>query len=755
MARISNSAQQLECCLEVVVQSAPQGSSLIAGNSGPGSLSTPQFYIPATTSMQERRPRTLKHGDMFAVFDHHGDAIGGPASTDGLYYRDTRYLSWCQLRISGVRPLLLGSTLRDDNATLTCDLTNPDIKEAESTQLKHDLIHIRRSCFLWNATCYQRLSIRNFDQTPHTLRIEIVFAADFADIFEARGTRRERRGVLHPAGLTKAAATLAYTGLDGRRRQTELAFDPEPNRLAADQADFTITLEPNETANLFIEIKCDAQPAAAVPASGRFVTAMRDARRALRRSSARAASIQTSSDIFNEGLRRAVSDLYMLITDTVEGPYPYAGIPWFSTVFGRDALITALETLWFDPAIAGGVLRHLAANQATTTDPKADAEPGKILHEIRLGEMAELGEVPFRRYYGSIDSTPLFVMLAGGYFQRTADLNTVRQLWPNIEAALRWIDEHGDRDGDGLVEYGRRNDQGLINQGWKDSYDSVFHADGTLATGPIALVEVQAYVYAALCGAARIARSLGHAARATVLEHKAQTLQQALDRCFFDEELGTYILALDDEKRPCRIRTSNAGHVLFAGAALPERAASVAKALMATTSFSGWGIRTVDSRETRYNPMSYHNGSVWPHDNAMIAAGLARYGFRREAAAIFEGLFSASIHMDLRRLPELFCGFPRQRNSAPTAYPVACVPQAWATAAPLSLIQSALGLSFDFEPLRIAFTQPMMPEFLEEIQLRKLQVGDASADVAVQRSGEEAAVHLLSRRGNVRVFTAA
>ena len=726
-----------------------------AGESGPGVVPTPQFYIPATTSLQERRPRTLKHGDMFAVFDHHGDAVGGPDRPDGLYYRDTRYLSWCQLRISGHRPLLLGSTVRDDNATLTCDLTNPDIEEPGAHTLEHDLIHIRRSCFLWNATCYQRLSIRNFDQKPHALRMQVVFASDFADIFEARGTRREKRGTLHDAKLTTTSATLLYTGLDGRKRETELVFEPAPVRLTADQADFFITLAPHETVNLFIEIRCDSRADADVAANRRFLVAMRDARRNLRRSSARAASVSTSSDIFNEAIRRAVSDLYMLITDTEEGPYPYAGIPWFSTVFGRDALITAFETLWFDPQIARGVLRHLAANQATAVDPLADAEPGKILHEVRRGEMAELGEVPFRRYYGSVDSTLLFVMLAGAYYQRTADLATARQLWPHVEAALQWIEHHGDRDGDGFVEYGRHNDSGLINQGWKDSYDSVFHANGALAIGPIALVEVQAYVYGALRGAARVAQALGHTSRSAGLENKARGLQQAIDRSFFDEELGTYVLALDGSKEPCRVRTSNAGHMLFAGAALPERAASVAKALMATTSFTGWGIRTVDSREVRYNPMSYHNGSIWPHDNALIAAGLARYGFRREAASIFEGLFAASVHMDLRRLPELFCGFPRQRNSAPTTYPVACVPQSWATAAPLSLIQSVLGLDFDFESQSITFHQPLMPDFLEEVRLSNLHIGHGAADVLLQCNGNEVAVHLISRRGNVDVLTIA
>jgi glycogen debranching enzyme len=328
-------------------------------------------------------------------------------------------------------------------------------------------------------------------------------------------------------------------------------------------------------------------------------------------------------------------------------------------------------------------------------------------------------------------------------------------LWPNIESALGWMEDHGDRDGDGFVEYARHNDKGLINQGWKDSHDSVFHADGTLAVGPVALVEVQAYVYGALSGAADIAGALGHAEQAIKLKNKAEAIQQAIDRSFFDEELGTYVLALDGSKEPCRVRTSNAGHVLFAGATLPERARHVVSTLMAPTSFAGWGVRTVDSRERRYNPMSYHNGSIWPHDNAIIAAGLSRYGFRREVAMIFEGLFAALVHMDLRRLPELFCGFPRQRNSAPTAYPVACVPQAWAAATPISLVQSTLGLRFDAAPEQIVFQQPMMPDFLNEIRFCNLRAGNATADVTLERSGQEVAVRVLNSRGNVRVLTAA
>lgn len=712
-----------------------------------------QFLIPATVSLQEKRLYTLKHGDTFAVFDHSGDAIASPGSTDGIFHYDTRYLSHFYLTIEGKRPIMLSSTLGDDNEILTCDLTNPDLfDQTHRPVLQHDLIHIRRSRFLWEATCFERLAVRNFDLVPHRVQVEITFAADFADLFEVRGTHRDRRGADHPPKIRPDRVTLAYTGLDEQRRETNLHFDPAPTQLTGRQAIFELDLAPGETRAVFLEFKCG--PVDTVqPARKSFFSALRKSRRALRASSSRAAETITSNEIFNEAVRRSVSDLYMLITDTPEGPYPYAGIPWFSAVFGRDGLVTALATLWLDPAIARGVLRHLAANQAQTTDPISDAEPGKILHEVRRGEMAELREVPFRRYYGSIDSTPLFVMLAAAYFERTADLETIRQLWPNITAALQWIEVDGDRDGDGFVEYGRRNSEGLINQGWKDSHDSIFHADGRLAQGPIALAEVQAYVYGAWQGAADLAQSLGHMHEAAELKIKAETLRKRFDEKFFDEELGTYVLALDGEKKPCRVRTSNAGHALFTGIAYPTRARAVVDTLMRNTSFSGWGIRTVDSAETRYNPMSYHNGSVWPHDNALIAAGFARYGFRRETARILEGLFGASIYIDFRRLPELFCGFPRQRSQGPTFYPVACMPQAWAAVAPLSLLQSCLGLSFNMTDKQITFDRPTLPDFLNEVVLRHLSIGGGFVDIALKRAGTEVVATVLARDGEIRVVT--
>ncbi len=712
-----------------------------------------QFFIPAAASLQERRPRTLKHGDTFALFDHNGDILAGPGSPEGLFHRDTRHLSHFYLTVNGARPMLLSSDLRDDNATLTCDLTNPDIHDSGGRLLlEHDLVHIRRWRFIWQGTCMERLSLRNFDVAPHRIVLALDFAADFADLFEVRGTKRAKRGRPHEPHLETDRIRLAYSGLDGLTRETTLRFDPAPTDLAPGQAVFEIELAPRETRVVFIEISCQ-QHEFSQPVRPGFLSSLKEARRALRQSSGRATAIVTSNQVFNESIRRSVSDLYMLMTDTPEGPYPYAGIPWFSTVFGRDALITALQLLWLDPEIARGVLRHLAANQAQEEDPLADAEPGKILHEMRHGEMAYLGEVPFRRYYGSVDSTPLFLMLAGAYFERTGDLETIRTLWPNIEAALGWIDNHGDRDGDGFVEYGRRNAEGLVNQGWKDSYDSIFHADGSFAEGPIALVEVQAYVYGAWRAAAMLARHLGHQARAEALEARAATLRSAFDTAFFDESLGTYVLALDGAKRPCRVRTSNAGHALLSGLAYPERAEAVVASLMSSHSFSGWGVRTLGTAEPRYNPMSYHNGSVWPHDNALIAMGMARYGFHAEAARVFAGLFEASAYIELRRLPELFCGFPRQRGQGPTFYPVACSPQAWAAAAPIALLQASLGLAFEPGTNRAIFSRPVLPGFCDEVVLRRLRVGEGFLDIAIKGRGKEVSLTVLDREGDVFVET--
>ena len=590
------------------------------------------FYIPATGPATRPR-RTLKHDDTFVVLDSHGDIGASAGGTDGLFHCDTRFLSHLELLLNGMQPLLLGSNVRDDNTLLTVDLTNPDMYFDNHLVLPKDTLHILRTIFLWRDTAYQRLAIRNHGDRPVDLRLTLLFDSDFADLFEVRGLRREARGVVSRHALPPSTSVVKYEGLDARLRTAVLSFDPLPAEITATTASYRIDLEPKKATPLYFTIGCGfPEPPKPVP----FLRGLRAVHRN-RRAAPDAATVETSNDLLNEVLCRSMSDLYMLMTNTPHGRYPYAGIPWYSTTFGRDGLITAAQMLWLDPGIAQGVLQRLAAYQAKTDDPPSDAQPGKILHEMRSGEMAALNEVPFGLYYGSVDSTPLFVMLAALYGERTGDDATMADLWPAIEAALAWIDGPGDADGDGFVEYYRATERGLANQGWKDSQDAVFHADGRLAEGPIALAEVQGYVYCAKRLAARCAVRIGRHDRAKQLDAAAADLAERFDASFWCPELETYALALDGSKEPCRVYSSNAGQVLFTGIAKPERAIKVADGLMGPSFFSGWGIRTIANTEARYNPMSYHNGSIWPHDNALIALGMARYGRKRSVERVFKG----------------------------------------------------------------------------------------------------------------------
>jgi glycogen debranching enzyme len=714
-----------------------------------GEAAVPQFYIPATESIQKAWPRTLKHGDTFALFDHNGDILNAAGNPAGIFHEDTRYLSGLCLFIDGHRPLLLSSTLQDDNAMLTVDLANPDIYVGKELILTRETLHFVRSKFLWQGCCYERIAIQNFDSKPHRRRIALSFAADFADLFEVRGITRPRRGICKTEIRANNLVVFHYSGLDGISRYMHMRFDPPPTFLTERGAALDITLEPNERKSAFVTVQCGTEDRVQ---DTHFMSALRASRRAMRKETAQTAVVSTSNELFNQVLCRSVADIYMLITETPEGLYPYAGIPWFSTVFGRDGIITALETLWIDPNIAKGVLKFLAATQAMRVDIEADAEPGKILHEMRHGEMANLHEVPFGRYYGSVDATPLFVMLAGRYFARTGDLETMKALWPNIQAALSWIDNYGDFDGDGFVEYHRQSDKGLQNQGWKDSNDSIMHADGALAEGSIALCEVQAYVYSGKHNAAAICRALGRNDQADALAEQAEILRQKFEASFWCEEIGTYALALDGEKRRCGVTASNPGHTLISGIASPERAVRVAKSLLGRECFSGWGVRTLSSCERRFNPMSYHDGSVWPHDNAIIAMGLGQYGLKEEVLKIFTGLFDATHYLEQLRLPELFCGFPRRPGVGPTLYPVACAPQAWSSAAPLALIQAALGMCIDHAKNEIRFENPMLPDFLDEVCLKRLRLGENTADIRLQRHGGDVAVNVLHRTGDMRII---
>ncbi|WP_213736490.1 amylo-alpha-1,6-glucosidase [Bradyrhizobium sp. dw_411] len=705
------------------------------------------FYIPMTGPAARPR-RSLKHDDTFIVLDSHGDIGASAGGPDGLFNADTRYVARLELVLDEVQPLLLGSNLRDDNSSLTVDLTNPDVYRNGRIVLQKDMLHIVRTIFLWRGTAYQRIGVQNHGDRPASFDLTLLFDNDFADLFEVRGEKRPRRGVGTSKLLGPADVMFEYNGLDGKSRATALHFDPRPTRIAVNAATYHLDLAPQRSSSLFVAASCNK------PASNKSVPFFRGLlahRREMRQSNAGATSIETSNNIFNEVLCQSMADLNMLMTDTPQGRYPYAGIPWYSTTFGRDGIITALQMLWIDPRVARGVLKRLAFYQAKTVDPLADAEPGKILHEMRGGEMAALREVPFAHYYGSVDSTPLFVLLAGLYVERTGDDETLAELWPSIEAALCWIDGAGDPDRDGFVEYQRASEQGLANQGWKDSYDAIFHADGRLAEGYIALAEVQGYVFAGKQLAARCALRLGHPDKARQLETEARLLAERFEAAFWCDELGTYALALDGAKQPCKVRTSNAGQLLFTGIVRADRARMVAADLMRPHFFTGWGIRTVARGEARYNPMSYHDGSIWPHDNALIALGLARYDLKHAVDNVFEALFSAATYMDLRRLPELFCGFRREKGRGPTLYPVACAPQAWASATPFTLLEAALGLEFDARRGEIRLRNPHLPGFLNEVILRELQLGPSSVDLRVRRHNDDVSLEVLRTRGQIQV----
>lgn len=711
------------------------------------------FYIPSTGGIATQHAHVLKHGDSFAVLDAFGDIQAAGPALEGLFFEDTRYLARLALTVDGLRPLLLSSTVTEDNAMLSSDLTNPDLVEEGKLRQPRDTVHFLRSSVLGDDALFQVIEMLNYGAAATQFRLGLIFDADFADMFEVRGAVRPRRGDRLPDERGAAGPILVYRGLDQVVRRTEFEFEPAPASVARHSVQWTIDLPPGGTQVIRLAIRCnrDDQPRRARSYEASLVAAA--GRVAARQ--ARATDVYTSNESFNDWVNRSRADLDMLVSDTAHGLYAYAGIPWFSTAFGRDGIITALECLWLDPKLAAGTLRFLAANQATALDPRADAEPGKILHETRKSEMAALGEVPFARYYGSIDSTPLFIMLAAAYYARTSDLDLVRALWPNIEAALAWMEKYGDIDGDGFLEYSRQSVNGLINQGWKDSADSVFHDDGNLAEAPIALAEVQAYAHAAYRGAAALATALGDGPRAVALNKMAKRLRERFEAAFWIETLGTYALALDGDKRPCRVRASNAGHVLLGGLATPQRAAQVAQTLMEDDFFSRWGIRTVAEGEARYNPLSYHNGSVWPHDNGLIAMGFARYGLRQPLVRLLTGMFDAALFLELRRLPELFCGFARRPGSGPTAYPVACIPQAWSSAAVFAMLGASLGISFDPQARQIRFAQPALPQWLAEVTLTNLQLGEASVDLVLRRSQDSVALHVLGRRGDVDIVLTA
>jgi glycogen debranching enzyme len=705
------------------------------------------FAIIAAADRDVSPPRVLKQGDTFGVFDLRGNIV--PPGEQGLYHAGTRFLSRFELSLGVRQPLLLSSTISDDNSLLAVDLTNPDVVQDGRVIVPRGALHVFRARLLWDGCCVERLRISNHALHPIHLPIVLHVDADYADLFEVRGTRRDRRGTRDTTRREGDGVVWRYIGVDGTERRTRMRWSTHAEWSEPGCVQFSIALDVHQSTEIEVVIGCEDD--ASAPACAGFDESLAALKAALAAEQPGECVVLGSDPGFSRWVKRSTADLRMMLTESPAGPFPYAGIPWFSTPFGRDGIITAFETLWASPGIARGVLRFLASTQATTMSDWRDAQPGKILHEMRRGEMAALGEIPFGMYYGSADATPLFVMLAHAYFERTGDRHLIDRLWPNVVAALDWMRLDGDPDRDGFIEYARRSATGLVNQGWKDSHDAVFHAGGELAEPPIALCEIQGYAYGAWQGAAALAEARGDQVSARDWRERASRLQARFQEAFWCPDLGTYALALDGRKRPCRVRTSNPGHCLFSGIASAEHARRIADSLMTPSMFGGWGIRTVAAGEARYNPMSYHNGSIWPHDNAIVAAGLSRYGFTAEAARIMSATFDLSLYVDCQRLPELICGFHRRGGEYPTLYPVACAPQAWAAGAVYLLLSACLGLRIDAAHRRVYLHQAVLPESLEWIRLTNLTVGDANVDLALVRHAHDVGVTVLRRQGDIEI----
>ena len=711
------------------------------------------FYIHASSLTSRRATRGLVNGESFAVFEVGGDILQTPNEPLGFFHRDTRYLSRFELKIAGETPYYLNSYASRENAQLRINLSNPDLGfRGEEIELPRNSIEIERNWVIAGAALFHKVTLLNYARLSVEIPLDFLFAVDFADLFEVRGFKRTSQGSHFEPLIGGDSMTFLYRGLDGVRRFTKIIFQSPPAALETGRASFLLTLKPDEQRDIEVRIigGCE-ETGAGSPTPARFDDALAQRRSEIERLDAGWARISASNESFDLMLQRSAADLTSMIRFAPEGTFLMAGIPWFATLFGRDSILTALFALPFNPALAVGTLKTLASLQGSQVDQRRDEQPGKIVHEIRAGELAATGEVPFGRYYGSVDATPLFLWLLGRYVETTGDLELAEQLWSNVERALVWIEKWGDCDGDMYVEYLRKTPRGLANQGWKDSFDAISHADGTLARPPIALCEVQGYVYAAYTSIAGIATRLGREELAAGLNQHAATLKSRFSHDFWLEHERTVALALDADKRPCRVMSSNAGHCLATDLLNREQAEALAERLMGDDMFTGWGVRTLSSSEHRYNPMSYHNGSVWPHDNALVSAGLARLKKRQDTIRILDGLLQAAGHLKTGSLPELFCGFPRDERLGPVPYPVACHPQAWSAAGIFMIVQAMLGIEVKGFDRKLVIDSPAMPGWLDWLKIGDLKVGDGEVSLMVRRTAEGSSIEIIERRGDVSV----
>jgi glycogen debranching enzyme len=744
----------------------------------------PARAVPIVKATDLGSVQVLKHGNRFLLTDSFGD-IHPDSRGLGLYQGDTRVLACAVLRIGGIRPVLLqtsvGANYRGGiQMTNPSADRNPDAKVHPLDDLVGRTMGISRERLLGSEGVAERLKVVNHAARAASVPVDLELGVDGADIFEVRGYPRPSRGRLLPVAVTDDRVTFRYLGLDGLERFTHLAFSepaesiepvdqPRPDGSdmgAAVRVRWTLRLGPGETRTLSWTTWCTDRPAPAdaidEPTRPSDHEAMFPAAPRVSADEGAAAyhawergttTVVSDHDLFNLVIKRSVSDLRLLIN---EGPgpdqrYVSAGVPWFATLFGRDSLISAFQSLAFRPQIAVEILDVLAAFQATEDDPRRDAEPGKILHELRTGEMARSGELPHTPYYGSVDATPLWLILLGATFDWTGDRALVDRLWPNALAAMRWIDDYGDRDGDGFVEYERRSERGLLNQGWKDSSDAIRDREGREAVPPIALAEVQGYVYDAKRRMARLAAIRGETELAIRLDAEADQLATRFEHAFWMEDRRYYAMALDRDKRQADAIASNAGHCLWSGIMTPDRARDVVDRLLRPEAFSGWGVRTFAAGQPGYNPIGYHTGTVWPHDTSLIAAGFKRYGFDDASNRLVGQMMEAAQGFPDYRLPELFCGFDRTDAHTPVPYPVACSPQAWAAGSSFLFLETMLGLRAHADRHELELFHPHLPDWLGKVTLTDLRVGDASVDLLFHRWRGATSAEVLRKVGDVAV----
>jgi glycogen debranching enzyme len=693
----------------------------------------------------------VKEGDVFLYSDREGNLDHGGMYGLGLYAHDTRFLSHFRMTVGGRDPVLLSSSA-ERGYMGHVDLTNPDLYEGDRVAVPQQTLNIRRVRVI-DGRLFERVRVKNYNPFAVAVEVAFTFGSDFADIFEVRGMLASEHPRIEPPVLEADRVVLAMVGRDGVRRETRISFGSKPDDLRAEDglvhATFRLSLGPYQTR--LVSLTVDPVTGDERPPEVEFDIAVHRLRRSYEEWERDCTRLVTDNELFNELLDRSLRDLRALATRTDGGEIIQAGIPWYATVFGRDSLITSHQLLSINPRPARETLRFLARHQGTKVDDWRDEQPGKILHEVRRGELAGAGIVPHTPYYGSVDATPWFLIVFAQHLRWTGDVAFAEELLPAAEAALGWIDTYGDLDGDGFVEYLCRSPGGMRNQGWKDSNDAVVHADGRLAEPPIALAEVQGYVYLAKERMADVYEALGQRERARELLAQAEELRRRFNEAFWMEDERYFAMALDADKRQVRTVTSNPGHCLYCGIVDEDKAVALAKRLLAPDMFSGWGVRTMSKSAVAYNPMSYHNGSVWPHDNALIAAGLKRYGFVRATNRVATALFDAAITADYMRLPELFCGFTRRTPNRPVSYPIACSPQAWAAGSPFLMLQAMLGISAQANRNLLTVNKPQLPTWLNTVEVRDLAVGTSRISLLFQREGEITAFSVLSREGGVRV----